>query len=100
MKSVSKLSKIGDAMFQPFKITQNMFSYGLVNFIIMYQQNMIMYFVNTKITLKHGDAMIFFPHSQQIIYHFKDNNRSRMFFTKFLIPFFICQGSPKMHAYS
>ena len=38
--------------------------------------------VNTEIASKHCDAMTFFPHTQRIIYHFKDNYRSRMFFTK------------------
>ena len=54
----------------------------------MYQQNMTMPFVNTEITSKHCDAMIFFPRTQMIIYYFKDDYGSRMFFAKVLIPFF------------
>ena len=55
-----------------------------------------MSFVNTKITSKHCDAMIFFLETQGIIYHFKGNYRSRMF----LISFFIWQEYLEMYAYS
>ena len=47
--------------------------YDFGNFFVIYQQIMIMSFVNTEITSKHCDAMVFFPHTQKIIYHFKDN---------------------------
>ena len=62
-----------------FRITYNILSCGLGNFFIIYQKNMIMSFVNTEIVSKHRDAMIFFPHTQGIIYHFKDNYTSSMF---------------------
>ena len=75
-------------MFHLFRITKNIFSSGLGNFFIIYLQNIIMSFVNTKITLKHCDAMIFFPHTQRIIYQFKDNYGSMMFFTKVFNPIF------------
>ena len=66
--------KKGGTLRLPFRITRNVFSCGLGNFLIIYQQNMIMSHVNTEITSKHCDAMIFFPHTQGTIYHFKGNH--------------------------
>ena len=61
---------------------------------------MIMHFVNTEVTSKECFALIFFPHTQRIIYHFEDNYRSRIFLRMFLTPFFICKGYHEMHVYS
>ena len=81
-KMFKNYPKKGGTLRLPFRITWNVFSCGLGNFLIIYQQNMIMPHVNTEITSKHCDAMIFFPHTQGAIYHFKGNHWSRMFFTK------------------
>ena len=65
----------------------------------MYQQDMIMSLVNTEITSTHCDTIIFFPHPQGIIYHFEDNYRSRMFYTKVFNSFFYMQTYLEMHVY-
>ena len=81
-KCLKIILKGGGPVCNPFTIACNIISCGLSNLFIIYQQNMIMSFVNTKIISKHCDAMIFFPHTQRVIYHFKDNYGSRMFFMK------------------
>ena len=63
---------------------------------------MIMSFVDTKITSKHCDAMIFFSHTQGkgSFTIFRINMDPGCFSRKFLISFFICHGYHDLDAYS
>ena len=61
---------------------------------------MIMSLVNTKITSKHCDAMIFSPHTQGSFTILRMIMDLGCFSRKSLIPLFICHGYHEMHAYS
>ena len=53
---------------------------------------MIMPFINTEVTSKQCDALIFFPLTQIIICNFEDNYKLWMFFAKAINPIFHVPG--------